>query len=258
MTPAKPRVFYHHQLKKRRKSRKRRRTPRPELTIQQILGWADEYYARTGRWPGQASGRIAGTPGETWNAIEKALARGGRGLPYKDSSIAKLLAQERGVRNRRSLPPLTMRQIVCWIDAYHQRTGTWPTCDSGSIAEAPGETWKAIERALVSGKRGLLGGSSLSRLLTKVYSVSRHWRRPDLSETQILAWADDHHARTGRWPNSHSQAVHAAATDETWMMIDYALRFGIRGMPGGSSLAQFLREHRGRARRRTTVTVAQI
>jgi hypothetical protein len=51
MSPAKPKVFFHHQFKKRRKPRKRRVAGPPPLTVPQILAWADAFHARTGRWP---------------------------------------------------------------------------------------------------------------------------------------------------------------------------------------------------------------
>jgi hypothetical protein len=61
---------------------------------------------------------------------------------------------------------------------------------------------------------------------------------------QILAWADAHHARTGRWPTSASGPV-ADAPGERWRNIDGALRYGRRGLPGGGSLARLLDRHRG-------------
>jgi hypothetical protein len=33
--------------------------------------------------------------------------------------------------------------------------------------------------------------------------------------------------------------------NENWRKIDHALCYGLRGLPGGSSLARFLAEHRG-------------
>ena len=61
-----------------------RRHPRPEdlppLTLEQILGWADEHHARTGRWPNATSGPVHPMPGETWSGIVRALKRGERGL----------------------------------------------------------------------------------------------------------------------------------------------------------------------------------
>jgi hypothetical protein len=59
---------------------------------------------------------------------------------------------------------------------------------------------------------------------------------------QILAWADDHHNRTGHWPNQYAGPV-AGAPGETWSAIDCALRRGLRGLPGGDSLARLLGRH---------------
>src|SRR5262249_822458 len=78
----------------------------PDLTIGQILVWADAYHTRTGAWPKVKSGAVADAPGETWNGIEHALRNGNRGLPG-GSTLAELLYSHRGVQNRASLPSLT-------------------------------------------------------------------------------------------------------------------------------------------------------
>jgi hypothetical protein len=66
-----------------------------------------------------------------------------------------------------------------------------------------------------------------------------------LTLEQVLAWADAHHAATGRWPTSDSGQV-PAAPRETWSKIAQALRMGHRGLPKRGSLARVLAEHRGR------------
>ena len=67
----------------------------PNLTIEQILKWADKHKKRTGEWPRQKSGEVTtGTPGETWLGIDHSLRRGSRGLPG-GSSLAKLLDEKR-------------------------------------------------------------------------------------------------------------------------------------------------------------------
>jgi hypothetical protein len=65
-----------------------------------------------------------------------------------------------------------------------------------------------------------------------------------LSEQQILAWADAFHARTGRWPHADPAPIENAP-GETWGAVDDALRAGLRGMDGGSSLAKLLAARRG-------------
>jgi hypothetical protein len=52
-----------------------------QLSVQQILGWADAYYARNGKWPRTRSGSIRDARDETWHKIDRALAHGFRGLP---------------------------------------------------------------------------------------------------------------------------------------------------------------------------------
>src|SRR5436305_905643 len=69
-------------------------------------------------------------------------------------------------------------------------------------------------------------------------------RAPELSEDQILAWAEAHQDRTGRWPGKDSGPI-VGASGETWTGVDQALRVGARRLRGGSSLAQLLEAKRG-------------
>ena len=68
------------------------RMPRPMLTVDQILAWADEHREATGQWPTRGSGAIAGTQGEQWSRVCDALKRGNRGLPQL-GSLSELLTQ---------------------------------------------------------------------------------------------------------------------------------------------------------------------
>jgi predicted helicase len=182
-------------------------TPVPRLTIEQILKWADSHHAKTGEWPYRGTGRVLGAPGETWLNIDWALRQGNRGLLVR-SSLARLLADKRGVRNRMSLPPLTEKDILHWADLHHKRTGKWPNLKSGAVlGVVPGEEWFAISMALRVGARGLPGGSSLARLLAKHRGVQNIADLPKLTLKQILQWADMHHTETGKWPNVDSGKV---------------------------------------------------
>jgi hypothetical protein len=227
-------------LAERRGARNTKRLPR--LTEERILAWADAHYQRTGSWPTADSGAIENTSGEKWVNVAGALHLGARGLPG-GSSLARLLAEHRGVRNRKGLPPLTEEQILAWADAHHNRTGHWPRPHTGPILEAPGETWLAADMALRKGLRGFPGGSSLARLLTERRPVRKVQGRPALSVEQILAWADAHHERIGRWPNLNAGTI-PEASGETWRDMDRALRRGLRGLAGGSSLAGLLARQR--------------
>lgn len=108
-----------------------------------------------------------GSRGETWLAVDRRLRRGGRGLPG-GSSLPRLLAEARGVRNTSAVPPLRVTQILAWAREHKRRTGRWPSAASGPVVVAPGETWNAVNAALAFGKRGLPGGSSLAKLLEGV------------------------------------------------------------------------------------------
>ena len=116
------------------------------------------------------SGKIIDAPGETWRAVESALRNGRRGLPG-GSSLARFLHEHRKKCNPKSKPPLTLKKILAWADAYHEHTGKWPTAKSGPVADAPDETWNGIEDALRQAGRGLRRRESLRRLLIRKRDV---------------------------------------------------------------------------------------
>jgi hypothetical protein len=231
---------------------------KPELSQAQILCWADEFHERTGRWPRYRSGLIPGSLGERWSVINSALWAGHRGLPG-GSTLADFLAEHRGVRNRTYPPGVTEDQILAWADAHHQRTGSWPQIASGPVVDAAGETWLALDSALRIGHRGLLGGSSLATLLEQRRGARNHNRPPPLTVRQILAWADAHHQRTGKWPTTLCGPI-VDAPGEHWQSVAAALQAGKRGLPGGRSLAQLLAQRRAARNRRALprLTVRQI
>ena len=231
---------------------------RGPLTPERILAWADAHHAATGRWPTRTSGRVRGVEGENWRAIDYALLLGRRGLP-EGSSLPRLLAESRPMRNVHTLPRLTLEQVLAWADAYHAKTGRWPRGRSGPVADAPGETWSAVEAALVQGLRGLPGGTTLAQLLAERRGAPAIQTSRPLTVDQILAWADAHHAATGHWPVEDSGPV-SEAPGETWRRISMALNKGHRGLPAGSSLARLLAERRGRETPRALprLTIKQI
>jgi hypothetical protein len=153
---------------------------KPPLTVAQILTWVDDHRKRTGRWPAARSGPVPCATGETWQAVNRALARGCRGLPG-GSSLARLLEERRGRRNRAQAPRLTEEELLCWADRHRARTGRWPTARSGPVGGAPGETWKALESALYAGGRGRPGGETLARFLRRHGRGRRGQARPPAS-----------------------------------------------------------------------------
>lgn len=230
---------------------------RTELTIEQILQWADAYHERTGRWPTAKSGQVKETLDESWRGMENALRMGLRGL-NRGQSLARLLAKHRGKRNRMALPPYTVLQILKWADAFYARTGNWPHRDDGLIPGTNGETWNAVELALTHGHRGMPGGSSLARVLAAERGVKNSMARPRLTVPKILSWADDHRRQTGTWPNEESGPI--GKEDETWRGVAQALRKGLRGLRR-LSLASLLQRHRGvpiKHHRLQPLTIQQI
>jgi hypothetical protein len=151
-----------------------------------------------------------------------------------------LLAEHRGYRHPNFLPQLSCKQILVWADAHKQRTGQWPTQSSGPIADAPGETWCAVNLALIRGTRGLRGGTTLADLLARRRGHRNIQRLPDLTVEQILVWAEAYHTLYAAWPNYRSGPVGTAG--DSWQTIDKALRDGTRGLTGGSSLFRILKE----------------
>jgi hypothetical protein len=222
----------------------RPRAKKPLLTVHGILAWADDFHANCGRWPKYNDGRVPGTADQTWRAADAALRVGNRGLPG-GTTLAKLLLEHRGRRHWHLPVRLTVTQILAWADAHHTRTGEWPGAHHvEQIPNAPeGTTWVAVALALQRGKRGLRGKTSLAKLLEWHRGVRNRLATPDFTEQMVLAWADRYHDDTGEWPKYQDGSI--AGTGETWCAVDTALFKGSRGFPGGDSLAKLLARHRG-------------
>ncbi|MCH8342893.1 MAG: hypothetical protein IH983_02785 [Planctomycetes bacterium] len=216
----------------------------PPLTEAQIVKWARAHRQRTGRWPHRFSGPVPQVLGEHWQKIDMALALGCRGLPG-GSSLIRLFAKRCGVRHPHHPPPLTIKKILAWADAYYQRTGDWPSRTSGPVPEAPGETWSIIAKAMSEARRGLLGASSLVRLFSKHRRTLYQRKGMPLKRSQILNWAAAHHELTGKLPTKKSGPVRGEP-GELWSAIDAALRAGSRSLRGRSSLAEFLNKYYAR------------
>jgi len=210
------------------------RAVRAPLSLEQILAWADAHHEATGAWPKIESGPVKGAYRENWAAINTSLGQGCRGLPG-GQSLRRVLAEHRDVRHRTS-KPLKIEQILAWADAHHATHGRWPTLVSGPIDGVPGETWSAVDTALITGGRGLAGATTLARLLIEHRGAKAHDRPPRLTLEQVQAWADAHRAVTGRWPTATTGAV-PEAPGESWGKIAQALHNGNRGLPRGLSLA---------------------
>lgn len=224
--------------------KKKSERPKPQpLSIEQVLAWADAHHASTGVWPKADSGPISGDESEKWSRIHAALREGRRGLPG-GTSLGRLLAEQRGVRHLHMLPDITIAIVLQWADSHHFRTGDWPHYNSGAILDTPGETWGAIQAALVIGYRSLPGGITLASLLADHRGVRNRKRLPHLTKELILTWADAYRERYGKWPKHNSGPIEGTH-GETWTAVAVALYAGQRGLPGDTSLPRLLAEYRG-------------
>jgi hypothetical protein len=216
---------------------------RPPLTPPQILAWCDAHHARTGSWPRTTTAdRTELPPDLNFRKIDNALRLGLRTLPG-GSSLARLLDEHRGVRNKQDLPPLTHEAVLAWADQHQQRTGSWPNEDSGPVLTAPGEVWYNVNAALREGLRTLPGGQTLALLIAQKRGVRNKASAPPLTVEQILAWADAWYAARGQWPK-HDDGPIPDAPGETWDAVEAALYNGCRGLMGGSSLYALLKRYR--------------
>jgi hypothetical protein len=206
---------------------------RANLSLEQVLAWADAHHAAHGSWPEMTSGDVAGVAGESWRAINHALALGLRGLPG-DSSLAELLAEHRGApapdmgpqaladkiwaweqeqfpitgprsrrRGGRPSSRLTIDEILAWADTHREATGRWPKRTSGAVrGAADAETWETIDRASVAGHRGLPGGWSLADLLAEHRGVWKLRPRVRPIIDQEPGWFVAQHPDPENWPTN--------------------------------------------------------
>jgi hypothetical protein len=129
--------------------------------------------------------------------------------------------------------PLTIPLILELADAHKARTGRWPHRESGPVRGSDGDTWSAVNMALIQGIRGLPGGETLARLLSRHRDAPHPSELPHLTVKQILRWADDYRRGTGRWPTMNSGPV-VGQGRLTWGAVNDALARGFRGLPGGA------------------------
>jgi hypothetical protein len=217
---------------------RRRGEPR-RLLENEVLLWADGFFSRAGSWPTAESGPIPEASGETWLLVAAALALGNRGF-RPGRSLAGFLDEHGRRSSAAAAPRFTIDDVLGWVDAWRRRTNEWPTVWSGEIPGSGGVNWGIVDEALRFGRGAIPGGSSLGRLLVLERKVDF---RPPFREEQILAWADAHYERTGRWPKTEPVAI-LEAPEETWSAVNFSLYRGRRGLPGGSSLARLLMARR--------------
>jgi hypothetical protein len=180
--------------------------------------WADATRAKAqakARDPERRAKIAAAKRGKPRPAHVREILRECASQPHTEESRRKM---SRTHKRRGTRPP---RAGPAWTPAEDALLGTMPDAE---VADRTGRTVMAVRV-----RRSLLG----------VYL-----RSPDrLTLDQVLARAESHFGRTGRWPSNGSGAV-SEGRHLTWGGIDQALRGGFRGLPGGSSLAKLVEEYR--------------
>src|SRR5579859_1924053 len=85
---------------------------------------------------------------------------------------------------------------------------------------------------------------SSDKSFERLHRAGGHSRGGQFTLEDILAWADAHHSRNGSWPKYDTGPIPESLGDN-WRKVDNALRYGLRGLPGGSTLALLLQQQRG-------------
>lgn len=215
---------------------------KPDLTYEYVLEMAEKHKERTGKWPGQKTGPIVdGHEGDTWAQYERLLCDGGRGLPG-GSSLAKLINTKHNHVHDKNKAPVTEDFIVERAKEFFAKNDRYPRIKEGPVEGGhPGDTWNGYDRALYEGLRGLPGGTSLFELLSTRLGAKNHLNKPRLSEDFIVERAREYLASTGKRPTLNSGPVTGGNDGDTWKAYEMALRLGLRGLPGNSSLSKLLK-----------------
>jgi hypothetical protein len=210
--------------------------PRPEpVTISKILEVADVWYERYESWPKKSSGLISSQENLTWNTINNQLKR------TEIGSLVNLLFLERDVRHHLKRNKLTIYQIIEWAKDHFEKTNEWPTYKSGKVLAEPSEKWSSIRSNLVHGGRGLPKGLSIEKVLFDELGVIGVRSGKQLTEQRVHSLALMHYEKIGSYPTESSDWI--LEGKDSWPAISFALNYGFRGLPGGSSLAKLLQAH---------------
>ncbi len=155
------------------------------------------------------TGNVMNCPGDTWNARDTILFKGGRGLEG-DSSITQLIAE----------------RVRAAGERYKEEHGTYPDRDSGTFAEDPRLTWVDLDDAFLNNKGAK---SSLHRVFHgDALTKNMIWRDvlDELAASDIKKWASQKSGPVMNCPG------------DTWSTRCQMLIKGGRGLEAGSSLSQ--------------------
>lgn len=132
--------------------------------------------------------------------------------------------------------------IVERVREHFSASWSYPHVLSGAVDGGyTGDTWSGYNMALISGNRGLSGGSSLAKLMSRlVTGYDNPANRPELTTDFIVDRAKEHFLRYRKFPTAHSGAVNGGHPGDTWLAYNCALMNGTRSLCGGTSLSQLL------------------
>jgi hypothetical protein len=130
--------------------------------------------------------------------------------------------------------------IFAWAQEHRERIGVYPHMASGAVVaddiSAAGVTWASIHVSLFNQLNDLPPSITL-----RAFIESNHRVFVPLSEKKIMAWAKTHKQKHDAWPSWRSGGIeHRDADGDTWANINSALCFGLRGLDGYQTLAQFI------------------
>ncbi len=221
------------------------------LSKQLIIGWIQQHIVKYDKKPGKHTGVNEFADGEhkgiTWAAIDIALRKGLRTLP--GGSCLVKINEELGHRSFHKPPPFSKQQVLDWIIKYKEKNDKYPTQTDGIIefaeGEYEGETWSSVDSALRKERRGFSGGSSLATLVTEEFNIKNHMKLPNLTTTLIIEWATQYFSIHDKKPTRYSGIIEFVSKEYegiTWAIVNKALEHGVRGFPGGSSLAKLIQK----------------
>jgi len=148
------------------------------------------------------------------------------------------------IKGRRTATSLSLKEVLDAVDAFHRRTGRFPTQTSGVAIPKHGISWESINRRLANWPFSKdPTATSLHRLVCESRGLINLRDLPRLTKRMVLEWARAHRRRTGDWPDRHAGPIPGSFPGDTWSRVDAALYYGRRGMKGGSSLARLLADH---------------
>jgi hypothetical protein len=136
---------------------------------------------------------------------------------------------------------------------YVKDHGQFPAHNSGVVPYAPEDepiTWSGINMCLTNGFRGQKAGQTLSMFIADKFKITNKSNAKNYSEKLISDWIEIFYNDHGHYPTKRSGKVDYGKDMgylfTTWSAIDACLSKGHRGLPGGSTLSNFVKSQANR------------